>query len=71
MKGKLYIAPKLSEEQQKMVREAEQTLHPGKIEIVVYRPVEADIVDLNPSQIECLQGLEQKLGGLTAVAIKA
>ncbi len=68
MAGKLYVLANLTDEQLNEVKEAEQTLVPG-IEILAYKAADADVARLNPSQLECLQGLEQKLG-LTLVVYR-
>ncbi len=70
MKGKVWVYSNLTEEQLKIVREAERTLGSQDLRILVFDQVESNLADLNPSQIECLQGLERKLG-LTAVALRA
>lgn len=68
MAGKIYVLANLDGDQLRDVKEAEQTLVPG-IEILAFKAAETDVAPLNPSQLECLQGLEQKLG-LTLVAYR-
>ena len=68
MAERIYVLADLSEEQLRMVREGEQTLDPA-VTILAFKPAESRVADLNGSQVECLQGLEQKLG-LTLVAYR-
>lgn len=68
MAGKLYVLANLNNEQLEQVKEAERTLIPD-IEILAFKSADSEVARLNPSQLECLQGLEQKLG-LTLVAYR-
>ncbi len=65
MADKLWELAKLDEAQLKMIREGEDTL--DSVALVALQPVKVEVAHLNPSQIECLQGLEKKLG-ITLVA---
>ena len=66
MNDKIWILAKLTDGQLRLVKEAEQTL--GSIQVLVFQPGDLKVAGLNESQIECLQGLEKNLGGLTIVA---
>lgn len=61
----VWMLANLTDDQLKLVREAEQTL--GPVRVLVFRPADLQVAGLNESQIECLQGLEKGLG-LTVVA---
>jgi hypothetical protein len=65
MEDKIWMLANLTDDQLKLVREAEQTL--GSINVLVFRPAGLKVAGLSESQIECLQGLEKKLG-MTVVA---
>ena len=57
----------LTPEQQQLVKDAEATLGDGVI--LAFAKNQVSPSDLTPSQLECLQGLEQKLG-MSIVAVK-
>jgi hypothetical protein len=57
----------LTDEQLKEIKEAEKTL--GPFSLLAFQPVRLDTAQLNPSQLECLQGLEKNLG-ITIVAYR-
>ncbi len=64
---KIWELANLNKEQLDLIRQAEQTL--DSVSLVAFDSVNADVAKLNESQIECLQGLEKKLG-LTIVAYR-
>ncbi len=66
MSGKVFVLANLDDEQLNEVKEAEKTLA-SDIEILAFKSAQTDVAHLNASQVECLQGLEQKLG-LTLIA---
>ncbi len=57
----------LTDEQLKEIKEAEKTL--GPFSLLAFQPVRLETAALNPSQLECLQGLEKNLG-VTLVAYR-
>ncbi len=67
MADKIWELANLNKEQLDLIRQAEQTL--DSVSLVAFDSVNADVAKLNESQIECLQGLEKKLG-LTIVAYR-
>ncbi len=68
MAAKIWELANLSAEQLRSIQEAEQTL--DSVSLVAFDSVDTtNVAKLNESQIECLQGLEQKLG-LTIVAYR-
>lgn len=69
MDNKIWLMAKLSDEQLNKVKQAEQTLDPGSISIVALNEVDSNVASLNESQLECLAGLEKKLG-MVLVAYK-
>ncbi len=60
------LAP-LTPEQERLIKEAEATLGAGVL--LAYRRGQVEPSHLTPSQLECLEGLEQKLG-LTILAVE-
>lgn len=68
MDNKIWMLANLTDDQLKLVREAEQTL--GSISVLVFRPADLKVAGLNESQIECLQGLEKKLGMMVVAYTK-
>ncbi len=67
MADKLWEVATLDVEQLRLLQEAEQTL--DSVNLVAFDSVDTQVAKLNPSQIECLQGLEKKLG-VTIVAYR-
>jgi len=67
MNDKIWILAKLTQDQLKLVQEAEQTL--GPFHVLVFQPADLDVAGLDESQVECLHGLEKSLG-MTIVAYK-
>jgi hypothetical protein len=63
----IWTIAKLTPEQEKEVKEAEKTLGNGVI--LAFAESQAPASDLTPSQLECLQGLEKKLG-VVLVSVK-
>lgn len=57
----------LTPEQERALKEAEATLGGGVL--LAFQRGEVTPTQLTPSQLECLQGLEQKLG-LTILAVQ-
>ncbi len=57
----------LTDEQERLLKEAEATL--GARLLLAFTDKELKPSDLNESQIECLQGLEERLG-LTILAVE-
>ena len=68
MDSNIWMLANLTDDQLKLVREAEQTL--GSINVLVFRPADLKVAGLNESQIECLQGLEKKLGMMVVAYTK-
>jgi hypothetical protein len=68
MDNKIWMLANLTDDQLKLVREAEQTL--GSINVLVFRPADLKVAGLNGSQIECLQGLEKQLGMMVVAYTK-
>jgi hypothetical protein len=64
----IWTIAKLTSEQEKELKEAEKTLGNGVILAFAESQVAAS--ELTPSQLECLQGLEKKLG-LVLVSVKS
>jgi hypothetical protein len=58
----------LTPEQERLIKEAEATLGAGVL--LAFRQGQGTPTQLTPSQIACLQGLEQKLG-LVILALQA
>ncbi len=69
MDSKAWLVAKLSDEQLTKLEEAERTLSAESISIVAFEPTDSRLANLNDSQKECLQGLENSLG-LVLVAYK-
>ncbi len=67
MADKIWELANLTGEQLHLIRQAEHTL--DSVSLVAFDSVDAQVAQLNASQIECLQGLEKKLG-LTIVAYR-
>jgi hypothetical protein len=63
----IYSFKHLTPEEERLLKEAEDTL--GGNVLLAYTGEEIQPSDLNESQLECLQGLEQKLG-VTVLAVK-
>ncbi|MHB8992663.1 MAG: hypothetical protein ACYC66_13670 [Chloroflexota bacterium] len=66
MAGKIYTLSHLTEEQERLLKESESTLGGGVL--LAYREGEVSPAQLNESQMECLKGLEEKLG-MTILAV--
>ncbi|MHB0870986.1 MAG: hypothetical protein ACYC5J_16245 [Chloroflexota bacterium] len=66
MAGKIYTLSHLTEEQERLLKESESTLGGGVL--LAYREGEVEPAQLNESQMECLKGLEEKLG-MTILAV--
>ena len=64
----VYTFTHLTTEQERLLKEAEETL--GGNVLLAMTDASVGPSDLNESQMECLQGLEQKLG-MTILAVKA
>ncbi len=60
MNDKIWKLANLSDQQLREIKAAEPTL--GSINLLAFQTVELAPAHLNESQIECLQGLEKKLG---------
>ncbi|MCL4371533.1 MAG: hypothetical protein M1380_11625 [Chloroflexi bacterium] len=67
MPAKIWTLSRLSDEDERLLKEAEATLG-GKV-LLAYEPDQVAAARLNESQLECLQGLEQKLG-MAVVAVE-
>lgn len=67
MNDRIWMLANLTDEQLNKVQEAERTL--GAEYILVFQPASMQVAELDESQVECLQGLEQDLG-MTTVAYK-
>ncbi len=67
MPAKIWTLSRLSDEEERLLKEAEATLG-GKV-LLAYEPDQVAPARLNESQLECLQGLEQKLG-MSVVAVE-
>jgi hypothetical protein len=67
MQQTIWTLAHLEPEQERLVKEAEATLGGGLL--LAYRPADVNPTALTPSQLECLRGLEQKLG-VVLVAVK-
>lgn len=72
MSDKIWTLAELTDDQLKLVKEAERTL--GTDYLLAFQPHELDEAGLEPasldrSQVECLEGLEQSLN-MTVVAYK-
>ncbi len=67
MSDQVWKLANLSQEQIQKLKEVEPTL--GNINILAFSPVTLQPASLNPSQVECLQGLE-KILGVTLVAFQ-
>ncbi len=65
MAEKMWEVADLDIEQLRLLQEAEQTF--GPVNLIAFDSIPANVAKLNASQVECLQGLEKKLG-LTVVA---
>lgn len=61
MKDQVWVLAKLSDQQLEEVKEAERTLG-SPLNILAFRQVDSKVAQLNGSQLDCLQGLEKKLG---------
>ncbi len=57
----------LTPEQEQLLKEAESTL--GANLLLAFSDGQVELSQLNESQLECLQGLEDKLG-MTVLAVK-
>ncbi len=67
MADKIWEVATLDVEQLRLLQEAEQTL--DSVNLVAFDSADVRVAKLNESQIECLQGLEKKLG-VTIVAYR-
>ncbi len=67
MSDKIWKMANLTDAQIREIQAAEPTL--GSIYLLAFQPVELKTAQLDESKIECLQGLEKKLG-LTIVAFQ-
>ncbi len=67
MPAKIWTLSHLSSDQERLLKEAEATLG-GKV-LLAYEPSQVEAAALDESQLECLQGLEQKLG-MAVVAVE-
>jgi hypothetical protein len=67
MQQSIWTFAHLDPEQERLVKEAEATLGGGVL--LAYRPADVSPSQLTPSQLECLRGLEQKLG-VVLVAVR-
>ncbi len=63
----IWTLASLTPEQERLLKEAEATLGGGIL--LAYRSGTVEVSQLTESQLECLQGLEQKLG-LTILAVQ-
>lgn len=63
----IYTLRQLTPEQEQMIKEAEQSLGGGVL--LAFSDNQVRPADLNPSQLECLQGLEEKMG-MTILAVE-
>ena len=63
----MWTLARLTPEQERLLKEGEATLGSGVV--LAYAKGEVTPSELTPSQMECLQGLEQKLG-MTLVVVK-
>ena len=67
MQQAIWTVAKLSPEQERLLKEAEGTLNSGVL--LAFEQRGATPTELTTSQLECLTGLEQKLG-LIIVAVR-
>ena len=67
MPDAIWTLAHLTPEQEQALKEAEATLGAGVL--LAFKRGEVSPSQLTPSQLECLQGLEQKLG-LTILAVR-
>ncbi len=63
----IFTLTHLTPEQERLIKEAEDSL--GGHVLLAFTDRQVQPADLNESQIECLQGLEQKLG-MTILAVE-
>lgn len=67
MPEKVWTLAHLSDEQERLLKEAEATL--GANILLAFKEGQVTPSDLRPDQLECLKGLEEKLG-MTVLAVK-
>ncbi len=67
MPEKVWTLAHLTPEQERLLKEAEATL--GNNVLLAFTPNQVQASDLNESQLECLKGLEDKLG-VTVLAVR-
>lgn len=67
MPAKIWTLSHLTPDEEKLLKEAEATMG-GKV-LLAYEPDQVEAAPLDESQLECLQGLEQKLG-MAVVAVE-
>ncbi|HEX2923385.1 MAG TPA: hypothetical protein VHS28_05085 [Chloroflexota bacterium] len=67
MAEQVWTLSHLTEEQERLLKEAESTLGSGVL--LAFSPEQVQPADLTQDQLECLQGLEQKLG-MAVVAVR-
>jgi hypothetical protein len=67
MKQAIWTLARLGPDQQQLLEEAEATLHGGVL--LAFEERQATPTSLTPSQLECLRGLEQRLG-IVIVAVE-
>ncbi len=67
MARNVYTLAELTPEQERLLKEAEKTL--GDCILLAYSDRQLSLADLTESQMECLQGLEEKTG-LTILAVR-
>lgn len=60
MAGKVYTLGRLTAEQERLLKEAEATLGGGIL--LAFQEGKVEPAQLSESQMECLKGLEEKLG---------
>ncbi len=65
MDNRVWLLANLSADQLRTLQEAEQQL--GEVSILAFQTEQIKVAQLNESQIECLQGVEDQLG-LTLIA---
>jgi hypothetical protein len=67
MSEQVWTLSRLTEEQERLLKEAESTLGGGVL--LAFSPEQVEPAELTQDQLECLHGLEQKLG-VAVVAVQ-